>query len=63
MTIRIAPSVLSCDLGRLAEQVAAAEEGGADAVSLVNTFLAMAIDIETRRPKLSNVLGGLSGHP
>jgi dihydroorotate dehydrogenase (NAD+) catalytic subunit len=39
----------------------AAEEGGADAVSLVNTFLAMAIDVETRRPKLSNVLGGLSG--
>jgi dihydroorotate dehydrogenase (NAD+) catalytic subunit len=39
----------------------AAEEGGADAVSLVNTFLAMAIDIETRRPKLSNVMGGLSG--
>ena len=39
----------------------AAEEAGADAVSLVNTFLAMAIDVETRRPKLSNVLGGLSG--
>jgi dihydroorotate dehydrogenase (NAD+) catalytic subunit len=39
----------------------AAEEAGADAVSLVNTFLAMAIDTETRRPKLSNVLGGLSG--
>jgi dihydroorotate dehydrogenase (NAD+) catalytic subunit len=39
----------------------AAEEAGADAVSLVNTFLAMAIDIETRRPKLSNVMGGLSG--
>ncbi len=39
----------------------ASEEGGADAVSLVNTFLAMAIDVETRRPKLSNVLGGLSG--
>jgi dihydroorotate dehydrogenase (NAD+) catalytic subunit len=39
----------------------AAEAGGADAVSLVNTFLAMAIDVETRRPKLSNVLGGLSG--
>jgi dihydroorotate dehydrogenase (NAD+) catalytic subunit len=39
----------------------AAEEGGADAVSLVNTFLAMAIDVETRRPKLTNVLGGLSG--
>jgi dihydroorotate dehydrogenase (NAD+) catalytic subunit len=39
----------------------AAEEGGADGVSLVNTFLAMAIDIETRRPKLSNIVGGLSG--
>ncbi len=39
----------------------AAEEAGADAVSLVNTFLAMAIDIETRRPKLSNGMGGLSG--
>jgi dihydroorotate dehydrogenase (NAD+) catalytic subunit len=39
----------------------ASEDAGADAVSLVNTFLAMAIDVETRRPKLSNVLGGLSG--
>jgi dihydroorotate dehydrogenase (NAD+) catalytic subunit len=39
----------------------AAEEAGADAVSLVNTFLAMAIDVHTRRPKLSNVMGGLSG--
>ena len=37
------------------------EEAGADAVSLVNTFLAMAIDVETRRPKLSNGVGGLSG--
>src|SRR6187431_2669267 len=39
----------------------AAEDAGADAISLVNTFLAMAIDPETRRPKLSNVVGGLSG--
>jgi dihydroorotate dehydrogenase (NAD+) catalytic subunit len=39
----------------------ASEDAGADAVSLVNTFLAMAIDVETRRPKLANVLGGLSG--
>ena len=38
-----------------------AEEAGADAVSLVNTFLAMAIDVETRRPHLSNIVGGLSG--
>ena len=39
----------------------AAEAAGADAVSLVNTFLAMAIDVETRRPKLTNGMGGLSG--
>jgi dihydroorotate dehydrogenase (NAD+) catalytic subunit len=39
----------------------AAADSGADAVSLVNTFLAMAIDIETRRPRLSNIVGGLSG--
>jgi len=39
----------------------AAEDAGADAVSLVNTFLAMAIDVETRMPKLTNVVGGLSG--
>ncbi len=45
----------------VASFAAAAEASGADAVSLVNTFLAMAIDVETRRPKLSNVMGGLSG--
>ncbi len=39
----------------------AAEEAGADAISLVNTFLAMVIDVERRRPVLSNVMGGLSG--
>jgi dihydroorotate dehydrogenase (NAD+) catalytic subunit len=39
----------------------ASEDAGADAVSLVNTFLAMAIDVETRRPRLSNIVGGLSG--
>lgn len=38
-----------------------AEEAGADALSLVNTFLAMAVDIETRKPKLANIYGGLSG--
>ncbi len=45
----------------IAAMARAAEETGADAVSLVNTFLAMAIDVETRRPLLSNVVGGLSG--
>lgn len=39
----------------------AAEEGGADAVSLINTIQGMAIDIQTRRPRLANVIGGLSG--
>jgi len=39
----------------------AAEDAGADAVSLVNTFLALAIDVETRRPRIANVTGGLSG--
>jgi dihydroorotate dehydrogenase (NAD+) catalytic subunit len=39
----------------------ASEEAGADAISLVNTFLAMAIDVETRTPRLTNVMGGLSG--
>src|SRR5260221_13708201 len=38
----------------------AAEDAGADAVSLVNTFLAMVLDVETRRPKISNIVGGLS---
>lgn len=39
----------------------AAEAGGAHAVSLVNTFVGMAINIHTRRPRLSNITGGLSG--
>ena len=38
-----------------------AENGGADAVSLVNTFVGMAVDWRRRRPRLSNVTGGLSG--
>lgn len=39
----------------------AAQEAGSDAISLINTILAMAVDIETRRPLLANVFGGLSG--
>jgi dihydroorotate dehydrogenase (NAD+) catalytic subunit len=38
-----------------------AQEAGADAVSLVNTFVAMAIDAETRKPRIANVTAGLSG--
>jgi len=40
---------------------AAAQEGGADALSMTNTFIGMAIDIERRRPVISNLTGGLSG--
>jgi dihydroorotate dehydrogenase (NAD+) catalytic subunit len=52
---------LTPNVSDVASFARAAEEGGADAVSLVNTFLAMVLDVETRRPKLSNVVGGLSG--
>ena len=38
-----------------------AADAGADAVSLVNTFLALAINVETRRPRIANITGGLSG--
>lgn len=39
----------------------AAEEAGADGISLINTLVGMAIDVRTRRPKIANVTGGLSG--
>jgi dihydroorotate dehydrogenase (NAD+) catalytic subunit len=39
----------------------AVEESGADAVSLINTLIGMAVDVATRRPRLANVIGGLSG--
>ena len=52
---------LSPNVTDIASIAKAAEEAGADAVSLVNTFLAMSIDVETRRPQLSNIFGGLSG--
>ena len=54
--IKLSPNVT--DIAAMAQ---AAEEGGASAVSLINTLLGMAIDIQTRRPKLANKVGGLSG--
>jgi dihydroorotate dehydrogenase (NAD+) catalytic subunit len=45
----------------VAQMAGVAAGAGADAVSLVNTFLAMSIDAETRKPRLSNITGGLSG--
>ncbi|MCQ2377774.1 MAG: dihydroorotate dehydrogenase [Victivallaceae bacterium] len=52
---------LSPNVADIAEFGRIAEAEGADAISLINTLGAMAIDIETRRPKIANVTGGLSG--
>ncbi len=52
---------LSPNVTSIVEIALAAEEAGTDAVALVNTFLALAVDLETRRPRLGNVYGGLSG--
>ena len=54
--VKLSPNVTS-----IALMARVAAEAGADALSLVNTFLALAIDIETRRPRIANVTGGLSG--
>lgn len=56
LVVKLSPNVTD-----IAEIAKAVEAAGADAVSLVNTFLAMVIDIEKRRPLLGNVTGGLSG--
>ncbi|HUO76722.1 MAG TPA: dihydroorotate dehydrogenase [Thermodesulfovibrionales bacterium] len=56
LIVKLSPNVT--DIGVMAR---AAEDAGADAVSLINTITGMAIDIETRRPKLANITGGLSG--
>ncbi len=53
---KLSPNVT--DITRIAQ---AAEEGGADAISMVNTFMAMAIDINKRRSRIGNFTGGLSG--
>lgn len=52
---------LTPNTGETPEVARAAEEGGADALVVANTLLAMAIDVRTRRPKLGNLMGGLSG--
>ena len=52
---------LSPNVARIQEMAQAAVEAGADALSLVNTFVALAIDARTRRPRLGNGFGGLSG--
>jgi dihydroorotate dehydrogenase (NAD+) catalytic subunit len=54
--VKLSPNVTS-----IPQMAQAAERAGADAVSLVNTFVAMAIDAETRKPRISNIVAGLSG--
>jgi dihydroorotate dehydrogenase (NAD+) catalytic subunit len=52
---------LSPNVARIEPFAKASEESGADAVSLVNTFIGLAIDVETRRPRIGAGFGGLSG--
>jgi len=52
---------LSPNVARIETLARAAEDAGADSLSLVNTFVALAIDARTRRPRLGNGFGGLSG--
>lgn len=54
--VKLTPNVMD-----IRESALAAQEAGADAISIINTLLGMGIDPETRRPILSNIVGGLSG--
>ncbi|NLW17508.1 MAG: dihydroorotate dehydrogenase [Firmicutes bacterium] len=56
LIVKLSPNVT--DIARMAQ---VAEAAGADAISLINTLLGMAVDIRTRRPVLGNMVGGLSG--
>src|ERR1700756_5525664 len=56
LIVKLSPNVTS--IGQMAY---VAQEAGADAVSLVNTFVAMSIDVKTRKPRIANVTAGLSG--
>jgi dihydroorotate dehydrogenase (NAD+) catalytic subunit len=56
LIVKLSPNVTS-----IAQMAHVAQEAGADAISLINTFVAMAIDSETRKPRIANVTAGLSG--
>jgi dihydroorotate dehydrogenase (NAD+) catalytic subunit len=56
LMVKLSPNVTN--IGHMAKVAA---DAGADAVSLVNTFVSLAIDVETRKPRIANVTGGLSG--
>jgi dihydroorotate dehydrogenase (NAD+) catalytic subunit len=56
LIVKLSPNVTS-----IAQMAHIAQESGADAISLINTFVAMAIDADTRKPRIANVTAGLSG--
>jgi dihydroorotate dehydrogenase (NAD+) catalytic subunit len=56
LIVKLSPNVT--DITVMAKAV---EEAGADAVSLINTLIGMAINAKTRKPRLANIIGGLSG--
>ncbi|HWF92532.1 MAG TPA: dihydroorotate dehydrogenase [Terriglobales bacterium] len=56
LIVKLSPNVTS-----IAQMARVAQEAGADAISLINTFVAMAIDAVTRKPRIANVTAGLSG--
>jgi dihydroorotate dehydrogenase (NAD+) catalytic subunit len=56
LIVKLSPNVTS-----ISQMARCAENAGADALSLVNTFLSLSIDVETRRPRIANNTGGLSG--
>lgn len=56
LIVKLSPNVTS-----ISTMAKCAENAGADGLSLINTFLSLSIDIETRRPRIANVTGGLSG--
>ena len=61
MTDRCVIVKLSPNVTSISEIALAAEQAGADALSVINTVVGMAVDIRTRRPKLATIMGGLSG--
>lgn len=56
LIVKLSPNVTS-----ISAMARCAEDAGADAISLINTFVSLSIDTETRRPRIANITGGLSG--
>lgn len=56
LIVKLSPNVTS-----ISAMARCAEDAGADAISLINTFVSLSVDVETRRPRIANITGGLSG--